>query len=152
MKKSFCWYWLIRKLNCLIFALTALICCFIFSLIILSLFLRISYFLFSLSLCFFPIVLFSSKIFVKSKSSLSSFNFPSDRLLYQGSFFVFGSLLAPTNSETYAAPANIILFSWVRFQISVLISIHLTLFTAHLTFALGIPHNGFNCSYSFFYT
>ena len=73
----------------------------------------------SLSLCFFLIFLFSSKLFTKSKSRLCSITFPSNRLFHQGSFFVFGSLLAPTDSVTYAAAAYIVLFSSVRFQISI---------------------------------
>ena len=56
----FCWYWLIRELNRLLFAPTNLIRCFIFSLTMLSLFLRMLYFLSSLSLCFFLIFLFWS--------------------------------------------------------------------------------------------
>ena len=118
----FCWYWLILELNRLIFAPKALIRCFISSLTMLSLFLRILYLFSSLSLCFFLIFLFSSKLFTKSKSRLSSYNFPSNRLFHQGSFFVFGSLLAPTNSVTYAAAACIVLFSSVRFWISIFLS------------------------------
>ena len=123
-----------------------------FSLTKLSLVLRILYLLSSLSLCFFLIFLFSSKLFTKSKSRLSSFNFPSNRLFHQGSFFVFGSLLAPTNSVTYAAAACIVLFRSVRFQISVFLSTQLTLFTAHFTFAFGIPRNDINCCFFFLYT
>ena len=42
---QFCWYWLIRELNLSIFALIALICCFISSLTMLTLFLRMFYLL-----------------------------------------------------------------------------------------------------------
>ena len=97
----FCWYWLIRESNLLIFASAALICCFISFLTMLSFFLPMFFFLSSLSLCFFSIFIFSSKLLTKSKSWISSFNFPSYRLFHQGSFFVFGSLLAPTSSEIY---------------------------------------------------
>ena len=91
-------------------------------------------------------LLFSSKMFKKSKSRLSSYNFLSNRLFQQGSFFVFGSLLAPNNSEAYAAAPCIVLFSSVRFWISIFLMTEFIFFTAHFTFALGIPHNVFNCS------
>ena len=143
---GFCWYWLIRELNRLIFVTAALIGYFISSLTMLTLFLRILYALFSLD------SLFSSKLLTKSKSRLNSFNFPSNRLFRIGSFFVFGSLLALTNSVTYAAAAYVVLFSSVRFRISLFLSTQLTLLTAHFTFAFGIPCNDFNCSFSSLYT
>ena len=131
-----------------IFAPTALIHCFIYFLTMSSLFLLNLYLLSSLSLCFFLIFLFSSKLFTKSKSLKSSFNFSSNLLFHQGSFFVFGCLLAPTNSETYAAASCIVLFSSLRPQISIFLSTQLTLFTAHFIFAFRIPRNNFNCSLS----
>ena len=107
---------------------------------------------FLLSSCFFLIFLFSIKLFTKSKSWLSSFNFSSNRLFHQVSFFVFGSSLAPTNSVTYAAAAYIVLFSSVRFPVSIFFSTQFTLFTAHFIFAFGIPRNDLNCCFSFLYT
>ena len=109
--------------------------CFISSLTMLSLFLRILYFPSSLSLCFFSMLLFSNRLFKESKSLLSSFNFPSNHLFRQSSFYAFGSLLALTNSETSAAAAHIVLFSSVRFRILIFLSTQLTLFTAQFTFA-----------------
>ena len=90
-------------------------------------------------------------MFTKSKSRLSSFNFPFNCLSHQCSFFPFGSLSAPKNSETYAAAAYTVLFNSVRFRISIFLSTQMTLFTAHFTFALRIPRNDFNCSFSFLY-
>ena len=121
-----CWYRLIRELNRLIFAPTVLIHCFISSLTMLRLFLRILYLLSSLSSCFFLLFLFSIKLFTKSKFRLSSFSFSSNRLFHQVSFFVFGSSLAPTNSVTYAAAAYIVLFSSVRFRVSIFLSTQFT--------------------------
>ena len=37
--------------------------------------------------------------------------------------------------------------SSVRFRISIFLSTQLTLFTAHVTFAFGVPCNDFNCSF-----
>ena len=64
-------------MDSLILVPTALICCFIFSFTILSLFLRILYVFSILSLYFFLIFFFSSKTCLKSKSRLSFFNLPS---------------------------------------------------------------------------
>ena len=123
---------------------------FISSITFLSVFLRMLYFLSSISLFFFLIFLFSSKLFTKSESRPSSFKLPCNRLIHQGSIFVFGILLAPTNSETYAAAAYIVLFNLVRFRISIFLSTEMTLFTPHFTFAFRIPRNDFNCSFRYY--
>ena len=102
------------------------------------------------SLCLFLIFLFSSKLFRKCKSLLSSFNFLS--VSSTKVFFVFGSLLALTNSETYTAAAYMVLISSVKSRISIFSSRQLTLFTAHFTFAFLIPGNDLNLSFSFLST
>ena len=105
---------------------------------ILSFFFRMLCFLSSLSVCFFLILLFSSKMCTKSKSRISSFNYPSNHLFHQSSLFVFGNLLALTNSEKHAAAVYIVLLSSVRFRTSIVLSNQSTLFIAHFMFALEI--------------
>ena len=91
-------------------------------------------------------------MFTMSKSQLSFFHFSSNHVFHHGSFIVFGSLLAPANSETYAAAACIVLFSSVRFRISVFLSTQQNLFTAHITFDFETPRNDFRCYFSFLCT
>ena len=146
---QFCWYCFVWELNRLDFAPTAMVLFVVSSLAMLSHFYRMLYFLSSLSLRFFLKFPFSSKMVAKSKFLLNSYNFASNRLFNQGLFYVFGILLAPTNSETYAT--YIALFSSIRSWIWILLSTQLILFTAHFTFTLGIPSNVFNCSF-FSYT
>ena len=85
----FCWYWLIWEVNRLVFAPTALICCFISSFRMFSLFHLMLYLLLSLSLCFFLIFLFSNKLLTNSKSLINSFNFASNLLLHQSFFYLW---------------------------------------------------------------
>ena len=103
-------------------------------------------FMFLLNISFLKLIVHEVPI---SKSFL---NFPSNRPFHRGSFFAFGSLVAPTYSKTYPTVAYIVLFSSVIFRISVFLSTQLALLTARFTFAFGIPRNDFNCSLSFLYT
>ena len=68
-----------------------------------SLIFRVLYFFTSLSLRFFQKFPFSSKMVTKPKSRMNSYNFACNRLFNQDSIYVFGILLAPTNSKTFAA-------------------------------------------------
>ena len=81
-----------------------------------------------------------------------SFNYPSNRIIHQGSFFCLGMFASSNRFKNKCCTSIYSIVQLSKISNIIFLSTQLTLLKAHFTFALGIPRNDFNCPFSFLYT